>query len=238
MLNENLNGKLEMFNFMHLFTLLVLISIIVLFYIFRNKISNDRFEKVFRIFMGFFLLTFESLFHIWIYSRGSYSLSMIPLTGFCALTNVVTIILLFTNKTKYFKYVIYYALTGALFSLVFVDTPFGFPHFRYFHYFFVHFGFLLTSLYYYFTNRIEVSRKSYIISTIILFIYTQIVLIFDVLLHENWFYLIENPIKEISDALGNPWYTILWMIFNISFNYLWYIIIKRRKHDNHKVLRD
>lgn len=228
MLNKDLNGKLEMFNLMHIITLVVLLTIMLLFYFYREKISNDKFEKRFRISIGLFLIIFETLFHIWRYTNGEYSRSMIPLTGFCATTNLTTAILLLTNKTKYFKYVIYYALTGATFSLIFVNTAYGFPHFRYFHYFLNHFGFLMASLYYYFTNKIEVSKKSFINASLILFGYTVFILILDLLLNENWFFLFENPVIEISNFFGKPWYTILWMMFNVLLNYFWFLLIKRR----------
>jgi len=232
MLNEQLNNKLSMFGSLHLTTLAVFILVIFVFYFNREKIKNEKFEKIFRITMGVFLLTFESLYHIWVLSRSAYTIDMIPLTGFCALTNLLTAITLLSGKTKFFNYLIYYALTGALFSLVFVDTTYGIPHFRYFHYFFVHFGFLLSSLYYFFINKIEINLKNMIKASSVLFVYTIVVLIFDIVLNKNWFYLIESPVKEISDAFGTPWYTILWILTIIIITCLWYLLfdfLKRKK---------
>lgn len=225
MFNEDLNHKLEMFDGLHLGTLLLFLIIIVLFYIFREKIKNPRFEKVFRISLGSFLLVFEASYHIWVLSRDYYGLDMIPLTGFCALTNLFTALSLLTGKHKYFNYLIYYALTGALLSLVFIDTEYVFPHFRYFHYFFVHFGFLLASLYYYFINKIEFTKKNIHRASSSLFAYSMVVLIFDIILEKNWFYMLQNPVKEISDGLGAPWYTILWVLSITVVTYLWYLLL-------------
>ncbi len=226
MLNENLNHQLSMFDYQHLIVLSFFIIVIVLFYIFKDKISSKQFETRFRISLALFLLIFETLFHIWILSRGSYSLSMIPFTGYCAFVNLLTIITLLLNKPKWFNYLIYYALTGAFFSLVFVDMSFAFPHFRFFHYFLVHFGFLLASLYYYFTNKIEINYKNLFISTSFVFGYTIIILIVDLIFNQNWFYLFVNPVEEISAFFKVPWYTILWIIANIIFTLIWFSLLK------------
>ena len=151
---------------------------------------------------------------------------MLPLTGFCALTNVLTIYALLFHREKLFGYLIYYALTGSMFALIFVDTSYGIPHFRYFHYFIVHFGFLLASLYYLFTQRIQVTKKNFLIAVKMLIIYTLLVLIADSLLNENWFYLFESPVKEISDFFGYPLYTILWMIAIFILTTIWYVILR------------
>lgn len=225
MFNENLNNKLEMFDLVHILTLVVFVLIIILFFVFRKKISNDKFAKVFRIALGAFLLVFESSFHIWVLTRGGYGAGMIPLVGFCATVNLLTIIALLFNKIKMFNYLIYYALTGALFSLVFVDTSFTIPHFRFFHYFLVHFGFLLASLYYYFTKKIEVNWRNFLTAVIMLFVYNLVILALDLIFKQNWFYLIENPIPEISNALGAPLYTILWIITILGLLFLWFLIL-------------
>lgn len=217
MFNEDLYNRLTVFGFVHLLTLAVLSAIIVIFYFIRQKIAGPKFTKVFRISLGVFLLVFEMSYHIWVYSRGGYWIGMLPLFGFCAFTNLLTIIALLVNKPKMFNYLIYYAIVGAFFSLVFVDTTWTIPHYRFFHYFLVHFGFLMASLYYYFTNRITINFKNFLNATLALLGYTLIMLVLSIIMHENWFFLFENPVKAISDALGAPFYTILWLLFILLF---------------------
>ena len=226
MFNEYYNGQLSMFDTLHIITLIVLILIFVFVYLFKDKLSKPKNDKIFRISLGILLLVFESGFHLWTALNGGYSYHMLPLTGFCAMTNVLTIYALLFNKTHLFDYLIYYALTGSLFALIFVDTSYSIPHFRYFHYFIVHYGFLLASLYYFITKRIVITKKKYLIATISLFSYTMIVLIADLILEENWFYLFESPVKEISDFFGLPLYTILWIITIILLTSGWYILLK------------
>ena len=215
-----------MFNRLHLLTLLALVFIFVIVYLNKNRLSKPKNDKVFRLTLGFLLLIFESGFHLWTLFKGEYTYQMIPLTGLCALTNVITIYALLFNKTKLFNYLIYYAMTGSMFALIFVDTTYGIPHFRYFHYFIVHYGFLLASLYYFITNRIQVTFKNYVIASIALFAYTMVILVADIILDVNWFYLFESPVKEISNFFGLPLYTILWIITIIILISGWYLLLK------------
>lgn len=227
MFQEQYNNQLSMFNPLHLLTLLVLVIIFIVIYLNRNKLSRPKNDKIFRFTLGSILLIFESGFHLWTAIKGEYTYEMIPLTGVCALTNVLTIYALLCNKTKLFNYLIYYAMTGSMFALIFVDTAYGIPHFRYFHYFIVHFGFLLASLYYFITNRIQVTLKNYLTASITLFAYTILILIADIILEVNWFYLFESPVKEISDFFGLPLYTILWILTIIILLFGWYLLLKR-----------
>ncbi|MDX9691044.1 MAG: TIGR02206 family membrane protein [Acholeplasmataceae bacterium] len=232
MFNEAYNNQLTMFNLLHFITLLGLLTMFICVFMFKDKLIKPKNDALFRYILGCLLLIFEAGYHIWVLSRNSYEIDMIPLTGFCAMTNLLTIYALLFSKHHLFNYIIYYAFTGALFALLFVDTTYGPPHFRYFHYFVVHFGFLLASLYYFVTNRIELKLKNLLIAALSLFTYTIFVLIVDLVLDKNWFYLFESPVKEISDAFGSPWYTILWILSIIILTVIWYVLLRIIKRDN------
>ncbi len=226
MFNERFNNGLEMFNGLHMITLLFLIAITLVVFYYRDFLVKSKNDRVFRYSLASLLLIFELGYHIWVLTKNEYSYTMIPLTGFCAMTNVLTIYALFFNKTKMFNILIYYAMTGSLFALLFVDTSYGIPHFRYFHYFIVHYGFLLASFYYAFTKKIEINRRNINIASIYLIIYTIIVLVVDLIVGENWFYFLESPVKEISDFFGSPWYTILWIITIYALLNVWYYLLR------------
>lgn len=225
MFNEVYNNQMSMFNMLHIATLISLVLIFICVYLFKDKLNTPKNDIIFRYTLGFTLLIFEVGYHLWVFFGGTYMIDMIPLTGFCAMTNLLTAYALLFNKHKIFSYIIYYAFTGALFALLFVDITYGFPHFRYFHYFIVHYGFLLASLYYFITNRIELNIKNLLIAAISLFSYTIIVLIVNIFTENNWFYLFESPVKEISDAFGSPWYTILWILAIIILTTFWYLLL-------------
>ena len=71
--------------------------------------------------------------------------------------------------------------------------------------------------------------SSLIKSALFVLIHSLIILVFDLILDKNWFYLIKNPLEDISDSLGLPWYTILWILTIMFFTYLWYLLLKQLK---------
>lgn len=226
MFNEKYNNQLSMFDLQHLLTLLVMLVIVVLIFMFKNRFTgNRRNDKIFRYSLASFLLVFEVVFHIWTLVNKQYTIDMLPLIGFCAMCNVLTIYYLFTDNRKVANLTIYYACDGAFFSLVFVDISYGIPHFRYFHYFYVHFGFLLAGLYYYATNKLTLSSKNINRASLYLILYTLVLLVLDFVFDKNWFYLKQSPVVEISDFFGKL-YTPLWIVTIALLLRGWYYLLK------------
>ncbi len=212
MFDERYSQDLSLFNGLHLITLVVLFTILTLVIIFKDYFKDPKRDRLFRYTLASLLVIAESGFHIWVLYNGGYTYDMIPLTGFCATTNILTIIALFTNNQKLASVSIYYALIGSFFALFFADITYGFPHFRYFSFFIVHFGFLLGNVYLYVQDKLYIRRKYTNITIVLLLSQTVVLLILDLILEKNWFYFIESPVKEISDFFGAPWYTILWIL--------------------------
>lgn len=218
---------LEMFNLQHIITLAVLTLIMVVFIFFVTKVKQDsKQDKVIRYVIASALLIFEICYYIYWIKNGRSDLEMIPFTGFCATTNVLTIYYLFANDKKVANIVFYYALTGSFFSLIFVSISNSFPHFRFIHYFHNHFVFMLVAVYGYVIGRVKITRKYFNISAFCLFVYTLILLAFDYLLDENWFFFKENPVKIISDFLGPILYPPLWILTIYLLMNVWYFMFK------------
>lgn len=216
-----------MFNLQHIITLTVLGIILTLIIIFSKKIKDDSKEdKIVRYVVATSLLLFEIGYYIFWISKGRTDLEMIPFTGFCATTNILTITYLYTNNKKLANITIYYALTGSFFSLIFVSISNSFPHFRFIHYFHNHFMFMAVAVYCYIVGKIQITRKNFNRSALYLVIYSVIILIFDTILKENWFFFRESPIKEISDFLGPILYPPLWMVTIYILINGWYFLFK------------
>jgi hypothetical integral membrane protein (TIGR02206 family) len=212
MFNESLNYQFSVFNTQHFITLAVLITILVLFIVFKKYFKEPKSDRIFRYSLATLMLVAEVSFHIWVLSRGEYGWDMIPFTGFCATTNLFTIIALYTNNHKIASVTIYYSFVGAFFALMFADITYGFPHFRYFGFFIVHFGFLLGNLHFFLQDKLILNRKYVTITMILMASQALFLLGLDLIFSKNWFYFIESPVKEVSDFFGSPWYSILWFI--------------------------
>lgn len=225
MFNEKYNNTLSMFGLQHIITIVIIIGILAgAIYLARKFREDNTKDKIFRYTLGSFLLVSEITYHIWTILNGGYSLNMIPFTGFCAFVNVLTIYYLFTNNKKVANMVAYYSTTGMIFSVIFIDMNYGFPHFRYFHYFLVHFGFFVATIYYLFSGKLTITRKNANLASILLFSYTLFMWVFDLTLGFNWFYLNESPVREISDFFGKYLYPVLWMAFIAGLVNLWSVI--------------
>ena len=236
MFNEKYNNSIEMFDLTHILTLVFMTLVIITLCIFKNHFKKKKNDRIFRYSLASFLLVMEIGWHIWNITLNTYTIDLMPITGLCAIINLLTIIALYTNNRKLISIIFYWAHVGAFFSLVFIDMAYTIPHFRYFHYFFVHFGFLLGNLYYYLTDRLILTRKYINISCIIILSIVLIALPFNLIFDKNYFYLLESPVKEVSDFFGLPWYTICWIIaIGLMLNGIYYMyrgINKLRKINN------
>ena len=226
MFNPNFEGKLEIFSSMHFITLSFLFILFLITIYLAKKFKNDlKKDKVVRCSLAIFLIVFEASYHIWTLINNGYSVDMIPFLGFCSMCNVLTIYFLITNNRKVANITIYYAMTGMIFSIIFIDTDYGFPHFRYFHYFLVHFGFFLGNIYYFSSKKLTIDRKNFNKSSLYLISYTMLLLLVNITFDKNYFYLFESPVKEISDFFGK-YYTVLWILAIYLLVTIWYYILK------------
>lgn len=209
MFNEKYQG-FESFSLTHLIAILVCVTVAVLIIVFRKKFQSRLAHNVFRFTMAGLLFTFELTFHIWTAVSGNYWFDIIPLE-LCAICNIATIIALVFDLNKVFEIIYTWAICGAMFSLIFVEQPYLPPHFRFFHYFLIHFGFMLANIYYVATGRAKLTRKKLNLSMAILFSASCLVWMIDVISGMNFMFFLQSPIKEISDVLGSPLYPLLWI---------------------------
>lgn len=228
MLTDIIIKELAMFDLVHIITLLVLITITILTIIFARNIKEDsKTYKIVRISVAISLIVFELAYYGWVLFNQKRSLLDInPIGGFCAMTNILTIMYLLTNNKKMANIVFYYTFTGAFFALIFVDIKQLPPHFRFFHYFYIHFTFMLVAIYNYVIGRVKIERKAFNQAALYLFGYTIFIFILGTIFNQNWFYFKESPVKEISDFFGKFWYPPLWILTIYLLINVWYFIFK------------
>ena len=230
MFNEKYSTGLEMFSLTHLIVIAVCCVVMVCTIVFRRRFASPKADKTFRFALGSLLLIFEAVFHIWTAASGGYSWDMFPPFGLCAMTNLLTIIALFTDNHKIIETTLYWGLCGAFFSIIFVDITYMPPHFRFFHYFLVHFGFALGGLYFVITGKIRPSRKGVNRSCMILLVYSLVVYAFDLIFDKNWLYMRAPAISGLPGFLSGFLYTVLWMLLIAGMINLWYGILKLSNH--------
>ncbi len=198
-------ANFEMFSLQHFAAILFFITLIVLMVIFRNKI-NDKLDVWLRRSVAVMMVSFELIFYIWTIAKGGFDLSLLPL-GICATSMYFTSYALWTKNEKVFKFIFPWAITGSLLSLIVADLSYAFPHFRYIHYFGNHGFFLLGNLYFLIVLKARFTYKNLMFSSLIIFLYTLVMIPINNLLDTNHLFLRQLPeeVVPLYSMFGSYW---------------------------------
>lgn len=119
----------------------------------------------------------------------------------------VTSFTLWTNNERTFKIIFPWAISGALLSLIIADLGYGFPHFRFIHYFGNHGLFLLGNLYLLMVSKFKFTYQDLLKSSLILLIYSIVIYPLNFILDSNHLFLREIPqeVAPLYGFLGSFW---------------------------------
>lgn len=224
-------ANFEVFSMQHLAAILFFLVLIVLMIVFRNKIS-PKIDLYLRRSVAVLMISMEFIFYIWIISGGGFNLGLLPL-GICAISMYATSIALWTKSEKLFKFIFPWAVTGSLLSLIVADMSYGFPHFRYLHYFGNHGFFLVGNLYFLIVLKTRFAYKDLKKSALAIFVYTLIIYPINYILDTNHLFLRALPVEvaPMYSFLGNFW--VLGFMFSIYllFNIIYFpLYLYNKKH--------
>lgn len=223
--DERYRDTLTPFSSTHIITLVVMFFLFLLFTQHQKTLQVSRNDKIFRYSMAFFLLTLELIYEVWIVLKKGFSIDMLPL-HLCDIINILTILALLTNNRKLASVVYYWALLGAVLAFISPSICYGPPHFRFFHYFLLHFGLVLSNLYLVLTDVKLINKKENNKSCLILFCSSFIIFLLDLLLDQNWMYMVKSPVERVNDFFPFPIYTVLWISMNIIIINIFYFVTK------------
>lgn len=195
----------EWFGLQHLVALLWIVISIILIVFFKDKVST-KVDLYLRRITAILMIAMEWTFYTWSLSRGGFQTSLLPL-GVCAISMYVTAYTLWTKNEMTFKIIFPWAISGALLSLIIADLAYGFPHFRFIHYFGNHGLFLLGNLYLLLVCKFEFLYKDLLKSSLILLVYAIIIYPLNFLLDSNHLFLREIPheVAPLYGFLGDFW---------------------------------
>lgn len=217
MFNEGLNKSVGMFSFLHIVTLAIILVMFVLFFIFKNVFTNNKKADVlFRYTLASILFIVESGYYIWVIVRGKATLSLLPFE-LCSIAIILTVIALFTDNKVIISITYYWSIVGVFFAIVFVQVDYTLPHFRFFHYFVSHIGFLLGNIYYVSTKRVKLTKITFVRSALILLATALVLWGMDIILKQNWMFMVDCPVSGVTPALGTPLYSIIWILCVLVF---------------------
>ena len=188
----------------------------------RWLIKND---KLFRYGSAAVFIPVDIIYQYWNVHTHPLSLSMLPL-GFCDITYMLTIYALIRNSSKVANLALYWSLLGGLLAVLAPVITYGPLHFRFFHYFFLHFILIICNLSFVITGKLAVSSKNNYKAILYGNILSFFIFILDFTLDQNWFFMMYCPVRSISDFLGFPLYTVLWPAFSNLCIRITYLALK------------
>ncbi|CAM3045189.1 Integral membrane protein (Intg_mem_TP0381) [Filibacter tadaridae] len=150
----------------------------------------------------------------------------------CSISLLVVIVLLWTGNKRLIDFVFFAGIGGALQAMATPVLDVGFPHFRYFHFFYTHIGIIVTAFYFTWMKGYMPTFNGVIKTMVALNILLPIIVVTNVLFNGNYMFLREKPVDgSLLDFLGPyPWYILsLQCVAFIVFSCLWLLFRKWNK---------
>lgn len=208
---------------------------IFLLYISRKSWSiqpktSQRIERLFAL----SLLVMEILYHVWMIRIDRWSLSdSLPLE-LCSISLLLAIVLLWTGNKNLYIFVFFAGIGGAIQAMATPVLDVGFPHFRYFHFFYTHIGIIITALYFTWIKGFRPTFSGVIKTMIALNVLLPLLFLVNRLTNGNYMFLRIKPENgSLLDYLGPyPWYILsLEGVAFIIFTCLWLLFRKKKPYN-------
>lgn len=223
----------ELFSIAHLTAIVGLGLSILLLYLFRK--GPPASAKVERL-VALSLLLMEVFYHVWMISTSRWMASQSLPLELCSISLIVVILLLWTGKKQLIDFVFFAGIGGALQAMATPVLDIGFPHFRYFHFFYIHISIILTALYFTWMKGYRPTFKGMMKTILALNLLLPIIMAVNALTQGNYMFLREKPLNgSLLDFLGPyPWYILsLEGVALIIFICLW-LLFREWRHSECK----
>ncbi|MFL0364001.1 TIGR02206 family membrane protein [Pseudobacillus sp. 179-B 2D1 NHS] len=218
--------QFQMFSTSHITALIVLVGIVFSLFLFRDKLQRQNMRAI-ELTAAFFLIGIETAYHVWMLQTGTWTASRSLPLELCSFATFFTILLLITGKKIFYEILLFIGLLGASQALITPYLYFGFPHFRFFHFFCTHMLIFCTPLYFTWVKEYRPTFMSIVKTMIFLNILVPVISFINQLTKGNYLYLHHKPATaSMLDLLGPyPWYilsleavafvlsVIVWLLF-------------------------
>ena len=209
--------------------LLLYLSLVLTRRFFRHNGTADRSA---RYTIAAILLLQETVLNIWRLVNNDWSVATSLPLHICGVAVLLSAAMMFNKRYFLFEITFFWGLGGALQALFTPDIgPYGFPHFRYFHFFVSHGTIILASLYMIFVHQYKPQHRSVWKILLVTNAYAAFIGVFNWLTGANYLYLCHKPeTGSLLDVLGPfPWYLVSLEILLVITFYLYYAPFALRK---------
>ncbi|SHK37310.1 YwaF family protein [Tepidibacter formicigenes] len=225
-------AKFNLYSKSHLTSLFIIIGIIVLMFLMRERIQNNK-RKI-RIIVALILFIQQFFLYYWYLDSGTFTLKESLPLYLCRISSILCIIMLIKESYSIFEVVYFWGILGAVQALLTPDTGgFEFPHIMFIQFFVGHGAILIAIFFMMIFYKYEPKLTSIKKTVKWTFIYAFYVGIFNYIVDGNYSYLRSKPLTASPlDYLPEyPYYIPIIICMFISSFILVYIpfYIKDRK---------
>jgi|LGOV01.1.fsa_nt_gb hypothetical integral membrane protein (TIGR02206 family) len=242
MFNTDLYNTFEIFSTSHLFAALVVFVIIGFTIYFSPRIRESKYVDIIRITLASAIIIQEVLLNVFRLAVNEWEIGASLPLHLCGLGVITSAIILLTKSKKLFVNTFFILMIGAFMAILTpsIENNVGFPHFRFFQFFFSHgmiflnFTFILFVMEY----HKEVKYRHLLNNFVVLLALAVVLYPVNLITGGNYLFLMGKPGEGTAiDLFGvHPWYIINVLIFGVPvFFHIFYLpffiknIIKKRK---------
>jgi hypothetical integral membrane protein (TIGR02206 family) len=228
--------EFQLFGWLHILVLLLAAGSLVALYYLRDRLTSPTVGRIFRFTVATLMVVLETIYQVWNATlHGLQWAEVVPL-GLCAMMEWITVIALLFDLQGVIKVVLPWAFLGSTLSFIVVNmgtTAYGPPHFRFFHYFGIHWLFLVGNLFYLFTGRFTYTYRDLLRSTAWLSGVSAVVLAIDLAVKENFMFLRDWPdeMAFFKPYLPFPLNTVLLMFGAFLLFNVFYLVFVIKRFD-------
>jgi hypothetical integral membrane protein (TIGR02206 family) len=212
-----------MFDIQHLIIIGIFIGGLVFIYFSRKHNVSRKVE----IGAGLSLVMFEVAHHFWLLFHGRWEIDYALPLHLSSISVILIIILLFTRSRWLFEIAFLVGIGGAVQAVMTPVLVYGWPHFRFIHFFYTHVGVIWVVFYFLWHKKFPLRAWSIVKAMVFLNVLLPLIWLVNLRTGGNYWFIMEKPSgASLLDVLGpHPWYilgmeaaalvlfTLLWAVF-------------------------
>ncbi|MFS0552925.1 TIGR02206 family membrane protein [Brevibacillus sp. 179-C9.3 HS] len=230
----------RLFSPSHLITLIMVLCLVVLTYLFRKKLQAPANRFATRYVLAGILLLSEVCYQLWhVYTESWTAAYTLPLQ-LCSVTLLLSAIMLMTRSYGLYEITFFAGIGGAMQALLTPELFYPFPHFRFVHFFVAHAGIVLACLYMTWVEGYRPTVRSIWKTMGFLNLLLFIALFVNNATGGNYLFVSRKPDNpSLIDFLGPyPWYIVSLEVVALALFFLLYMPFIRGQQQTKKVGRD
>jgi len=220
--------RFDMFTEMHFVQFLMFVTVFIIFFLVKDRVYNSKYEKHIRYSLAGVLFVNEIILYSIELSAGHPYLPF----HLCAISYLLTIVLLITNNEKIFTFLFFTGIIGGIVSIANPDFGNGgYDRYRFYEFILAHSAIIYVPIYYLTNYKYKINFKKFVSVIIITNILAFLMLGVNFILRitnfdpEANYMFTMGPPPEVEEVFGVfPWHMLSFeAVLLVSF-YLVYLV--------------